>query len=192
VFYKFAKIVVLPFIYLLFWPKVEGLENFPKEGKIIVYSNHTSNFDPVVLGVLMPRKINFMAKAELFQIPVFGFIIKKLGAFSIKRDKVDISAIKHSLKILKQDEVLGMFPEGTRSKSGELQSFADGMASIAIRAGAPVVPVAVCGGYRCFRRITVKVGEPIAYSKYYGKRVSNEQLHRISKDMENNLRKLMD
>jgi len=192
VFYKIAKIIVFPFIYLLFWPKVKGIENFPKDGKLIVYSNHTSNFDPVIIGVLMPRKIHFMAKEELFRIPIFGFIIKKLGAFPVRRGKVDISAIKHSLKILKQDEVLGMFPEGTRSKTGEIQSFEDGIASIAIRAKAPVIPVAICGGYRCFRRITVNVGKPIIYERYYGRKVTNEELHKITKDMEDNLRKLMD
>lgn len=190
-FYRIAKIIVLPFIYLLFWPRVEGLENFPEDGRVIVYSNHTSNFDPVVLGVLMPRQINFMAKEELFKIPLVGYIIRKLGAFPIKRGKADMSAIRHSFAILRQEQVLGMFPEGTRSKSGELQSFADGIASIALRTKSPVLPVAICDGYKCFRRITVRVGEPVEFKDYYDKRISNEELHNLSDELETILRQLM-
>lgn len=188
--YRIAKVIFLPIIYLLFWPKVEGIENFPKDARVIVYSNHTSNFDPIVLGVLMPRKIHFMAKEELFRIPIFGTIIKHLGAFPIKRGKVDISAIKHSLQILRSEEVLGMFPEGTRSESGEIQSFANGIAAIALRSESCVLPVAIIGGYRCFRRITVRVGKPTYYNKYNDKRVNNEDLDEIAKDMENVLKDL--
>lgn len=190
-FYRLAKTLVLPFIYLFFWPRVEGIENFPQDGKVIVYSNHTSNFDPMVLGVLMPRKIHFMAKEELFRIPVFGSLIKSLGAFPVKRGKVDISAIKQSIRILKEGQVLGMFPEGTRGQSGELQSFAHGIAAIAVRAQSPVIPVAINGGYRCFRPITVRVGRPIEYNEYYGKRLNNEELDGLSKDMENALGRLV-
>lgn len=190
-FYRFAKIMFLPIIYLLFWPKIEGLENFPPDGKVIVYSNHSSNFDPIVLGVLLPRKLHFMAKEELFRVPILGPIITKLGAFSVKRGKVDISAIKNSLRILKDGKVLGMFPEGTRSESGEIQNFSRGIASIALRAESCVVPVAILDGYRCFKRITVRVGEPIYYNEHHGKRVNSQELDKISGDMEKALRDLI-
>lgn len=190
-FYKFAKAIFFPIIYLLFWPKVEGIENIPQDGKVIIYSNHSSNFDPIVLGVLMPRKIHFMAKEELFKIPIFGAAIKGLGAFPIRRGRVDISAIKNSLKILKDGKVLGMFPEGTRSESGEIQDFARGIASIALRAESCVIPVAIIDGYRCFRPITVRAGQPIYYSEYHGKKTHGKELDEIAKDMENALRELV-
>ncbi|NMA96305.1 MAG: 1-acyl-sn-glycerol-3-phosphate acyltransferase [Clostridiales bacterium] len=189
--YKLARAMLYPIIYLLFWPKIEGIENTPESGKVIIYSNHSSVFDPMVLGTLIPRRIHFMAKEELFKNSFFGAVLRRVGAFPVKRGKGDISAIKNSLRILKEDKALGMFPEGTRNKSGEIQNFARGIASIAVRAKSSVLPVAIVGGYRPFRRIKVLIGDPICYEEYHNKRISSKELDKISEDMEYALRSLM-
>ena len=99
--------------------KVEGTENIPKDGPLVIASNHLSLLDPPVLGTAATRKVHFMAKEELF-VPVLGTIYKILGAFPVRRGGADRAAIKHGIDILESGQVLAIFPEGTRSKTGEL------------------------------------------------------------------------
>ena len=107
--------------------KVRGVENFPSEGPVILAINHVSNWDPIVAASSLPRQVYFMAKEDLFSIPVLGWIFSKLGAFPVKRGQGDMNAIRQSLGILKEGRVLGLFPEGKRSKSGEIQKGLPGM-----------------------------------------------------------------
>ncbi|WP_129724591.1 lysophospholipid acyltransferase family protein [Xylanivirga thermophila] len=191
-FYRIAKAIMTIVVYFLFAPRVIDKESFPSTGGAIVYSNHTSNFDPVILGIVLPRPISFMAKAELFQNPIISWVLKGLGAFPIKRGQADIASIKKSLQILRNQQILGIFPEGTRNKSGsELGTFANGIASIAHKAKVPVVPVAIKGGYKPFKRITVTIGQPIYFDEFQHQKSSKELLDNMSSQMENALKEML-
>ncbi|WP_338068710.1 lysophospholipid acyltransferase family protein [Paenibacillus nanensis] len=142
--------------------KAIGVENIPKTGAVILASNHISNLDPPTIGVKVPRKVHFMAKEELFKIPVFGALIRAFGAFPVKRGGVSKDAIKAGITLLKSGEVMGIFPEGSRSNAGAAKK---GTAMIAMRSGAAVVPVAIVGGYKLFRQTKVCYGKPIQLSE---------------------------
>lgn len=189
--YKIVRGLIRPIVYLLYRPKVEGKENFPKTGKVIIYSNHISLMDPIVIACTLPRRIYFMAKAELFKNPVFGFILKNVGAFPVKRGTADLSAIKNSLQVLKDGKVFGIFPEGTRGKQGEIQHFSHGVASIAHRSKAQIVPIAIVGEYKLFRPMRIIIGRPLEFDHYFAQKSSTELLESMSLDMENALINLM-
>jgi len=178
-------------MFLLFRIRVEGLENFPMEGKTIVYANHISWLDPVIIGCVLPRQVFFMAKAELFKIPLLRTVIRYLGAFPVNRGSADLSAIKHSLQVLNEGKVFGIFPEGTRNKTGFLQSFSHGIASIAHKSRAKVLPVAIVGQYRLFRPMTIKIGKPLNFDDYFAQKSNTELLERMANQMEQALRDLL-
>lgn len=147
--------------------RVEGAENIPETGALIVASNHKSYWDPPLVGIsFRHRLVHFMAKSELFANPVFGWVIRRLGAFPVHRGRVDRQSIKTALTVLRQGEVLGIFPEGTRIRREGLGRFHSGMASMALLSGTPVLPVAVLRSMELpFARPTVLIGKPIEVTK---------------------------
>jgi len=137
----------------LFWQmKVEGIENIPKEGALIIASNHVSYLDPAVLAASINRKIYFITKKEAFKNIVVSFILKKLNAFPVDRENIDVLAFKKAINILQEKEILGMFPEGTRSTNGELQELKSGVIKIAMKTGVPILPVGIIGTYKIYPR----------------------------------------
>jgi 1-acyl-sn-glycerol-3-phosphate acyltransferase len=142
--YEFAKGMFRFQFKLMGW-NIQGVENMPAEGPVILAINHQSIWDPLVAASSLPRKVSFMAKEELFSIPVLGKIFSKLGAFPVKRGQGDMNAIRQSLAILKEGRVLGLFPEGTRSKTGEIQKGLPGMVLLMEKSKASVVPIKVFG-----------------------------------------------
>ena len=149
--------------------KVTGRQNIPKEGALIVVSNHLNNADPPILGAgIARRRIRFMAKVELFKMP-FGVIIKLWDAFPVRRFEADLGAMLTAERILKHGGVVGMFPEGTRSRTGYMGEFHGGTAVIALHSGATVLPCAMTGTEVLRNplnllkrpRFTVSIGEPI-------------------------------
>lgn len=145
--------------------EVSGQENIPKSGPLVIASNHLSLLDPPVIGTAATRKVHFMAKQELF-VPVLGDIYKILGAFPVKRGGADRTAIKHGIDILESGNVLAIFPEGTRSKTGKLGKAAPGALMMAGKAQAAIVPACVVGTdiKRCGRlwpKVKVIFGKPI-------------------------------
>jgi len=163
-FYEFAKKIFRFQFRLMGW-RIVGVENMPAEGPVILAVNHQSLWDPLVAGSSLPRKVSFMAKEELFSIPVLGNIFRKMGAFPVKRGQGDMNAIRHSLAILKEGGVLGLFPEGTRSKDGELQKGLPGMVFLMEKSKATVVPVKMFGTRKLlikgWGKIVVVVGKTI-------------------------------
>ncbi len=147
---------------LLFRLEARGTENIPATGAVVLASNHLSNFDPPTVGIKIRRKVHFMAKEELFRIPVFGPLIRAFGAFPVKRGGVSKDAIKSGIAILKEGKMLGIFPEGSRNS--EAGSAKKGAAMIAVRGGAAIVPVAIIGEYRLFRKMVVCYGKPVDIS----------------------------
>jgi len=168
-FYACLRVFFRLLFRLVFRCRVEGRENIPRSGGVIVAANHVSNFDPPLAATFLPRHVYFMAKEELFQVPVFGFVIRALHAFPVRRGASDRAAIRTALEILKSGHCLGLFPEGTRSKDGRLQKPEPGFALIAAKAGVPVVPTAVAGTGDIFAnghflpRLTVRYGKPIYF-----------------------------
>lgn len=169
-FYKFAKGLFTAIIKVLFNVKVEGLSNLPEEGPVVVCANHISWWDPPLVCCLLNRPLHFMAKKELFGYPAFGFILRKLKAFPVDRRKVDIGAIKEALEILKRGDVVGIFPEGTRQKTRDkLGEAHPGAALLAMKAGAPLLPVAIRGSYGFRKTIRVACGRPFYLSSSSGR-----------------------
>ncbi|MBC7325589.1 MAG: 1-acyl-sn-glycerol-3-phosphate acyltransferase [Moorella sp. (in: Bacteria)] len=158
-----AKFVCYLFLRFFCRWEVLGRENFPREGPVIVVANHISYLDPVAVGVASPRTVRFMATEELFHIPVLKWIIRGLYAFPVRRGRSDRMALKAALEILHNGQVLGMFPEGTRSREGRLLPFQHGAAILSLKTGAPLLPVALINTNRAWRGSRVKVvfGSPI-------------------------------
>ncbi len=149
---------------MLFRLEARGTEHIPNEGPVIIASNHISLYDPPSVGVLIERKVHFMAKEELFKVPVLGPLIHSVGAFPVKRGGVSKDAIKTAISLVKSGQVLGIFPEGTRNSSAGAAK--KGTAMIALRSGAVIVPTAIVGNYKLFRKTIVYYGEPIFLDQY--------------------------
>ncbi|MGQ4664395.1 lysophospholipid acyltransferase family protein [Metabacillus halosaccharovorans] len=177
--YPFARSVVAGLLRPTFRIKVEGLEHFPKEGGVLLCTNHISNFDPPVVGVTAPRKVLFMAKAELFNVPVLKQLLSNFGTFPVKRGGGDREAIRAGLKVLKEGHVLGLFPEGTRSKDGKLGKGQAGAGFFALRSTAAVVPCAIIGPYKSFRTLRVVYGKPINMEEFREKKINAEEMTSI-------------
>lgn len=153
-------------IYFSFYNvKVEGKENIPKQPGFIIASNHRSFADPplVAVSASMMTRFAFVAKEELFRNKFFGWLIRKLGAFPVERGKGDMKVISDAVERLSEGKNLVIFPEGTRSKDGKLGKGKTGVALIAAKSQAVVVPTAVCykGKLRFRKKITIKYGKPI-------------------------------
>ena len=167
-----------PFIYMLMRVRVVGRENFPPIGTpLVLCCNHISNWDPIILEVTnMKRHVHFMAKAELFRNPIIAwFLEKQFGAFRVHRGKGDTDAIAEARKLVQSGKLMGIFPEGTRSKTGEMLRPKSGAAVVVSQTEAWVIPTAVVTKHqkaRLFRPVTV----------VYGKPLSPEELHLADKE----------
>ena len=127
-----------------------GKENIPRSGGVLLVSNHQSNLDPILLAVQLRRKVSFLAKVELFQNRYFGWLIRELNAFPVRRGEGDIGAVREAINRLKEGRVLTLFPEGTRTRTGELGTIQPGIAMIVRRAQAPVIPAVIDGAFRAW------------------------------------------
>jgi len=178
-FYSFAKKVV----YLIFKPlyriEIIGLEHFPKDKGVLLCANHIHNFDPPVVGITAPRPVVFMAKEEIFRVPILKTIVKKLNAFPVKRGMSDREALRKGIAVLKEGKVLGIFPEGTRSKTGELMKGMAGVGFFALRTDAVVVPCAIIGPYKIFRKLKVVYGKPIDLTKLKEEKKNAEEVTEV-------------
>lgn len=150
------------FIGILFRVKVYGIENLPPNGKCIICSNHISNFDPLILRKIITREVSFMAKKELFDNKILNYLLKNNNVFPVERDKLDIAAYRNAINILKSENALCMFIQGTRSKN--LDKAKDGAAMFAIKTNAPVIPVCIVATYKPFSKVKVVFGKQIVLS----------------------------
>lgn len=170
--YPFGKALCSIYFKSMYKVEVIGEENFPKEGGVLLCSNHISNFDPPVVGVACPRTVHFMAKAELFEKPVGKAILNSIQAFPVKRGLGDKQALRNGLNVLKQGQVLGLFPEGTRSKTGEIGKGLAGAGFFALKSNAKVVPCAIIGSYEKFKKLKIVFGPPIEMDEYRERKAS--------------------
>jgi len=145
VFYSFLKLILTILFKMLYRVEVSGYENIPKNGKFILCSNHLSYVDPLIIVGYFSRHVYFMAKKEIFNIRVLGEIISFLNAFPVDRNSIDRKAIKNSCEVLNSEEVLCMFPEGTRSTEGVIRDGHKGVGLISIFSSCPILPMALSG-----------------------------------------------
>ncbi|MBP3937643.1 MAG: 1-acyl-sn-glycerol-3-phosphate acyltransferase [Clostridia bacterium] len=154
------------------WPyRTVGKENVPAEGGAVLVCNHISNMDPIHLLVSQPRHIYFMAKKELFKIGLFRWLLGKImGVFTVDRQSSDKDAVVHAIRLVQDGHMMGIFPEGTRSKDGNLARGKAGVSMIVARTGAPIVPCCILRKtknrkLRLFCRSTIVFGKPIQPSE---------------------------
>lgn len=156
----------------LFFLRVRGSKYYKSvPGGFILISNHKSYWDPSILGdAIRGRHIVYMAKEELFKKPVANFFLRQLYAIPLTRGRADLTAVKTALDVLRNGNILGVFPEGTRRRDGKIGQFEPGAALLALRANVPVVPVYIKGGYKLFRPVSVTFGPPVYLrSRFPGK-----------------------
>ena len=163
--------------------RVHGLDNYPQHDGFLICANHQSYLDPVVMGVVCPRPINYLGRQSLFRFRLLGWFLKWNDTIPIDRDGSGIGGLKETLRRLKRRESVLIFPEGTRSPDGELQSIKPGFITIARRAQVDLLPVAIDGAYQAMPRsrwwpslgsIVAVIGEPIQYADYA--QLSDDQL----------------
>lgn len=187
--FHFFQILLAPFFRFFFPTKFVGKKNLPK-GACIIASNHTSNMDAVNLAVHTWEKKYFLAKKELFRNRLVGFFAKKWGGIKIDRQGNDVNAIKESLKVLRNNKKLVIFPEGTRTNNEnmELGEVKQGVAMFAIKAKVQIVPMFIVRKPKVWRRNKVVIGQPFELTEFYGKKLSAEDLSQateiVAKKME--------
>lgn len=179
--------------------KIEGKENIPCRGGVILASNHLSYLDPIVLGIFVPRRVNFMAKEELFENLFFRWLIVKLGAFPIKRERIDRITYKKILNLLDKGQVVILFPEGTRSIDGRIGQLQAGTARIALKADVPLVPIIVRGtekvlprGKKLIKlaRIRAWAGKPLKKNMTSDKEITKKDIEELQRELEEKMRLL--
>lgn len=166
--YFLARGVMLLIFKVLHPYKIVGKENVPRSGGTLVCSNHVTYGDPIYVACAIPkRQMHFMAKAELFKNPIAGWFLRSLGAFPISRGTGGAEGIQTAMRLLGDGQVVCMFPEGTRSKTGELLNMKTGASMLAEKTRCTVLPVAIVGKGgtppKIFRRMMICVGEPLSY-----------------------------
>lgn len=161
--YQLARILAAIVLKFSFFLKIEGADNYRSiPGGYLAICNHISNWDPIVLGYsIKKRPVCYMAKEELFKNPIARFLLTRLHAIPLARGAGDVGAVKKALRALADGKILGIFPEGTRSRDGRLHDFEPGAALLALRSGVPVLPAYISGDYRMFHRVTITFGAPI-------------------------------
>ena len=153
--YDILKPIAVILMRLYFRMEARGTEHVPPAGALLLVSNHSSVLDPPLVGGAAPRKLCFLAKAELFGIPVFGALIRALNARPVRREGSDARALRDALRLLGEGEALLVFPEGTRGPEGVIREAKAGAGMLAVMSGAVVVPVYVAGSGRALPRGTV-------------------------------------
>jgi 1-acyl-sn-glycerol-3-phosphate acyltransferase len=150
--YSILKPVAAFLMRLLFRLEGRGTEHIPATGPVLIVANHSSVLDPPLIGGVCPRPLAFLAKAELFGIPGFGWLIRRLGASPLRREGADPSALRTAQRLLGDGKALLVFPEGTRGEEGVLREAKAGAALLAVQSGATVIPAYVCGSGRAWPR----------------------------------------
>ena len=168
--YYISRYILWVFFKIFFRYKAVYTKRIPKKGSFIIASNHLSFLDPAAVGLITKRGVSFLARASLFNNGLFAWWAKRVGVIPISRGRLDLGAIRGSLKSLGKGRIVALFPEGTRSKDGSIQDPKSGVGFLAVKAGVPVVPILITGSdkalpmYGMFIRlkpIEVRVAEPV-------------------------------
>jgi 1-acyl-sn-glycerol-3-phosphate acyltransferase len=199
IFYRIAHVLVTLFFKIFFGFRVKGNEVVPEQGRIILASNHVSGYDPPALGIATKREVFFLAKKELFAIPIIGWLIKILNAIPIDRGAGDIRALKTFISILNREAAVILFPEGTRSRTGELGEAREGVGLIAMKTNSDIIPVYLSGTRQIRRailrkpRVQVVFGTRIYLKNYeHSGLEGKERYKQISTDVLKEIKRLKD
>ena len=185
-FYTFIRALFILFFRVFYRCKYDFFKYIPSDESFIVCANHTSYLDPPFVGTIIPHKqVYFMAKEELFRYFILGKAITALGAFPVKRGAVDKTSLTHSIKLLKDGQVLGLFPEGKRVKTGEMGELFHGLAYLALKGKRPILPILIKWPERIFQPVRVKVGSLIYFpdEEKIVKKVLEEASAKVSEEM---------
>jgi 1-acyl-sn-glycerol-3-phosphate acyltransferase len=200
-FYWTIKTIAWPVTRVYVRLRVQGRRHVPTEGPCIVVANHASYLDAVVLGSAFPRRISFLITSPIYNMLRLRWFYYMMGAIPVAPDTPDPGALKAALRTLRRGGVVGIFPEGQRMENGQLGSGKGGVALLASRSGAPVVPAAIVGAHRAmpvgamFPRphpIRVVFGEPMWFRPVNGARATREQLNAFAVDVMRAIGDLMD
>jgi 1-acyl-sn-glycerol-3-phosphate acyltransferase len=171
IFYSLIRWMVAFGSRVVYRARIRGQENLPAESGYVLASSHRSMMDIPFAAWLTPRPLRYMGKVSLFKIPVLGWVFRTLGGFPVQRDGTDRKALRESIEMLRNNEILLLYPEGTRQHGAKIEPLQPGAAYLALRSGTPIVPVGIAGTEQIFRshgtkiphfgRVAVVVGEPI-------------------------------
>lgn len=186
--YRISQFIVRILFQLYFRLRIEGKEHIPKEGGYIIVANHASYLDPLLICTIVPRIIHYLTYAVYYYMQPLHWYCKRVHCIPIKKNGKDISALKKTLRLLKAGELIGIFPEGARSSTGQLQQAEPGVALIALKAKVPILPVGIRGAYEAFprgskfpkpRAITITFGKPFRIEEHIDIRSQkhNTELH---------------
>lgn len=195
--YSIGKLLFTIYFRLFYRIRTTGRENIPASGPLLLCANHPSALDMFLIGVYVPkRRVHYMAKAELFRNRFLAWVLRQLGAFPVSRGKGDVGSVKTLYKLLEDGKIVGVFPEGTRTRKKDPKKRKAGIALFALHSGAPILPVAIKGDFRIFKRVELIFGKPFRLADQAvdpaGKVYPKEELLRISGGIIDNIYALMD
>lgn len=178
--YSIAKGIIWVFFHIFYRISIKGHDNIPEDKGALICPNHYHWLDPLLVAICIKKPVRFMAKYELFQKPILGFILTKIYAYPVKRGEADLCAIKNTLRILKDKQLVGIFPEGTRVKGGKLGKANPGVAVFSVKTGSPAIPVLISGSYVPFTRMKITIGKPVELYQYKKEKMTNDDYFEIS------------
>ena len=177
---------------IIYRPKIIGAENVPKEGNAIICANHIHFWDSVVIIVMLKRKVNVLAKEELFKPKFNKWFAGVIGAYPVKRGTADLGAVKTSLKLMENKELLLVFPEGTRNGVAKGKKAKKGSVMIAATSESPIIPIGVQGTFKPFTKVTLNIGKPIDYSAYKNETKDKAKMDELAQELMTEIIKLRD
>ena len=177
---------------IIYRPQIIGAENVPKEGNAIICANHVHFWDSVVIIVMLKRKVNVLAKEELFKPKFNKWFAGVIGAYPVKRGTADLGAVKTSLKLMENKELLLVFPEGTRNGVAKGKKAKKGSVMIAATSESPIIPIGVQGTFKPFTKVTLNIGNPIDYSAYKNETKDKAKMDELAQELMTEIIKLRD
>lgn len=180
--YRFLVAIVSVLVKIIYRVKVNGIENFKDDKPIIISANHTHIFDPVILAMLTKRQIFFLSKKEIFEKKLSAKFFTKLGVIPIDRENTDLKAIKSCFRVIRNGDLLGIFPEGTRVKTIDINNMKKGVALIALKNKVTILPIHIEASYKIFSKITVDV-YPMIETNNFDNMEDSEAIDKLTEEL---------
>jgi 1-acyl-sn-glycerol-3-phosphate acyltransferase len=201
-YYIVGGLILMPLFHLYLGLRVSGNKQWPS-GPLLIICNHRSNLDPFAVGVACNHRVlTFMAKVELFRNSLLRFILPRWGVYPLIRQSNDIRGVRVLMEALKRNETVALFPEGTRSRTGEVGPFNSAFVRIAVRQRIPIVLAAIKNTEKALPRgsqfpnprvgVTITLGEPIELQEHYGKKLSGAEADAIAESLRQRIIALLD
>lgn len=189
---KIVKFILKMLVIIVYRPKVVGTENIEEGKPALICPNHVHALDSVVIVLMNKRIIRVLAKESLFKNPFLRWLASIFGVYPVKQGNKSMESMKISLKLLKNNELLLIFPEGTRNGMAKGVKPKDGAIKLAARANVPIIPVGVQGNFKPFRKVKVNIGKPISYNLSKEELNNKEKLAQLTDELMKEIVKLRD